>query len=207
MRLIFQLRASGLSLSMIWRTHFFYVFRYSIGGIDDSTVSSFGGLGSMAHDTPFGRNTRMRVLENYFARAGNVTETNAWEHVYRCLLWMNLGAGLAYIYDSNHMQPGGVFHSRAVRFTDLLCGHSKITRQELPAHIDILFKGCVAELRRRQSGEEIDSETESELISAVQGVLRGAGFDDDGALAVARKVEGLSRDFFTIGNKRKNALW
>jgi hypothetical protein len=60
--------------------------------------------------------------------------------------------------------------------------------------------------KRRQSVEEIDSETESELISAVQGVLRGEGIADDRALAVARKVEGLSRDFFTIGNKRKNAL-
>jgi len=57
----------------------------------------------MVQDTPFGRTTRLRVLEEYFALAGPVTESNAWEHVYRCLLWMNLGAGLAHIYDSNHM--------------------------------------------------------------------------------------------------------
>lgn len=148
----------------------------------------------------------MRVLEGYFAEAGEVTESNAWEHVYRCLLWMNVGAGLAHIYDSNHMQPGGVFHSRAVRFTELLCERWKITPKELPDLIDILFKGCVAELKRRQAEEPIDSETESELISAVQGVLRGEGLADDKALAVSRKIEVLSRDFFTIGNKRKNAL-
>ncbi len=35
----------------------------------------------MAQDTPFGRTTRMRVLEEYFAQAGAVTEANAWEHV------------------------------------------------------------------------------------------------------------------------------
>jgi hypothetical protein len=160
----------------------------------------------MPNDTPFGQKTRMRVLEEYFLNAGDVNEVNAWEHVYRCLLWMNVGAGLAHIYDSNHMQPGGVFHSRAVRFTDLLCAHWKITRKELPARIDILFKGCVAELKRRQAEDPIDSETESELISAVQTVLRGEGIADEGALTLSRRIEVLSRDFFTIGNKRKNAL-
>jgi hypothetical protein len=67
----------------------------------------------MPADSPFGQRTRMRVLDEYFANAQIVTIDNAWEHVYKCLLWMNQGAGLAHIYDSNHMQPGGNFHSRA----------------------------------------------------------------------------------------------
>jgi hypothetical protein len=160
----------------------------------------------MAQDTPFGQMTRMRVLEEYFMHAGEVTDANAWEHVYRCLLWMNVGAGLAHIYDSNHMQPGGVFHARAVRFTDLLCAHWKIERKDLAAQIDILFKGCIAELKRRHAEDEIDTETESELISAVEAALRSEGIATERALALARKIEVLSRDFFTIGNKRKNAL-
>ena len=162
----------------------------------------------MAQDTPFGQATRMRVLEEYFALAGPVDGENAWEHVYRCLLWMNLGAGLAHIYDSNHMQPTGVFHGRAVQFTDLLCAHWKIPRNELPGQIDHLFKGCVAELKRRNVRPEgvLDGETESELISAIEAILRGEGIGEPKALAVARRIEGLSRDFFTIGNKRKNAL-
>jgi len=158
-------------------------------------------------DTPFGQGTRMRVLQEYFANAGEVNEENAWEHVYQCLLWMNIGAGLAHIYDSNHMQPGGGFYSRAIRFTDLLCKHWQITPDQLPGRIDVLFKGCVAELKRRhEASAEIDRETESELISAVQGELRKEGIEDDRALLLARKIEDLSRDFFTIGNKRKNAL-
>ena len=162
----------------------------------------------MAQDTPFGQATRMRVLEEYFAQAGAVDETNAWEHVYRCLLWMNLGAGLAHIYDSNHMQPDGVFHSRAVQFTDLLCARWDITRRQLAGKIDFLFKGCVAELKQRVAKVEggLDEETESELISAIEAVLRSEGIGEPTALAVARRIEGLSRDFFTIGNKRKNAL-
>lgn len=163
----------------------------------------------MAADTPFGQATRMRVLEEYFAQAATPTEADAWEHVYHCLLWMNLGAGLAHIYDSNHMQPGGVFHGRAARFTELLCKHWQITRRELPERIDYLFKGCVAEWQRRRSeaGERpIDEETESELISAIEAVLRKEGIAEPRALGLSRQIESLSRDFFTIGNKRKNAL-
>lgn len=162
----------------------------------------------MAQDTPFGQMTRMRVLEQYFAQAGEVNDQNAWEHVYRCLLWMNLDAGLVHIYDSNHMQPGGSYHSRAVRFTGLLCDHWKTTTKELPGQIDALFKGCVAELKRREAeaGEAIDEKTESTLIAAIEAELQREGIAEPRALAMARRIEGLSRDFFTIGNKRKNAL-
>src|SRR5579863_7975621 len=114
----------------------------------------------------------MRVLEEYFAQAGEITAENAWEHVYRCLLWMNEGAGLAHIYDSNHMQTGGNFHGRAVRFTDELCRLFGTNRSQLPAAIDYLFKGCVAELKRSRVAEEIDPDIESELISATEQLLR-----------------------------------
>ena len=163
----------------------------------------------MAQDTPFGRPTRERVLAEYFATAGAVDENNAWEHVYRCLLWMNIGAGLAHIYDSNHMQPGGVFHARAVRFTELLCAHWGIDRKELPGRIDILFKGCIAELARRRGEtdiEPIDPDAESALISAIETTLRREGIDAARAGPLARKIKDLSRDFFTLGKKRSNAL-
>jgi hypothetical protein len=148
----------------------------------------------------------MRVLEEYFAHAGEITAENAWEHVYRCLLWMNEGAGLAHIYDSNHMQPGGNLHGRAVRFTDELCRLFGITRAQLPAAIDYLFTGCVAEWKRSREAEELDPEVESELISATEQLLRAEGVADIRVRPLARQIETLSRDFFTIGNKRKNAL-
>lgn len=171
----------------------------------------------MAKDTPFGRGTRLRVLKDYFAQAGLVTEENAWEHVYRCLLWFNATAGLAHVYDSNHMQRGGSFHARAVRFTELLCKHWQISRKDLPGRIDILFKGCVEELKRREAeaaahdedkGEEadIESELESELLVAIQADLAEEGIGKNRAQLVAEKIERRSRHFFTIGNKRKNAL-
>jgi hypothetical protein len=156
-------------------------------------------------ESPFGQATRMRVLEAYFAQAGEVTAENAWRHVYRCLLWMNQGAGLAHIYDSNHMQPGGNFHSRAIRFTEELCRLFAVSRAELPAQIDHLFRGCVVEWKRTRP-EEIDPELESELVGAIEQVLHGEGLAETRVRPVARHLEVLSRDFFTIGNKRKNAL-
>jgi hypothetical protein len=147
----------------------------------------------------------MKVLEQYLAGAGSVTAENAWEHVYRCLLWMNEPAGLAHIYDSNHMQPGGNFHSRAAKFTELLCQHWGIKPVELPSHIDVLFRGCVTELRR-QKKPLADPEIESELIQALTNLFQTNGVTPEQARELARNAEALSRDYFTIGNKRKNAL-
>lgn len=148
----------------------------------------------------------MRVLEEYFADAGNVTEHNAWEHVYRCLLWMNLDAGLAHIYDSNHMQTRGTFHSRAARFTDFLCKHWGIDHAELPGQIDFLFKGCVAHWKQRRAVAAATSETDSTLISEIEEMLQKEGIGDNRAGMLARQIETLSRDYFTIGKKRSNAL-
>lgn len=159
----------------------------------------------MAVESPFGHATRMRVLKDYFDSAGEVTAVNAWEHVYRCLLWVDQGAGLAHVYDSNHMQPTGVFHSRAVRFTDELCRHWKLTRGQLTLEIDRLFRGCVVEWKRSRH-EMPDPELENELIVAIEQLLRGEGVASERSKPLAQEIEALSRDFFTIGNKRKNAL-
>jgi hypothetical protein len=170
------------------------------------------GLSGMAKDTPFGQGTRLRVLKDYLAQAGEITEANAWEHVYRCLLWFDIGASLAHIYDSNHMQRGGTFHARAVRFTDLLCSHWNIKRNQLQQRLDVLFMGCVAELKRREAEEPAETEDtsleeiESELTVAIKKILQDAGVEGDRALALSGQIEEMSRDFFTIGNKRQNAL-
>lgn len=165
-------------------------------------------------DTPFGRATRLRILAEYFGDAGDVTAGNAWEHVYRCLLWMNESAGLAHIYDSNHMQPGKVFHSRAVRFTEALCGLWHLDKPSLARVIDKLFKGCVLELLRKGAAaaasgggdEGIAAELESELTGEIAAELVAAGIAEAEASPLARRIETKARHFFTIGNKRKNAL-
>jgi hypothetical protein len=155
----------------------------------------------------------MRVLGRYFESTGSVTASNAWEHVYRCLLWMNEPAGLAHIYDSNHMQAGGNFHSRAVRFTESLCAHWHTDKQGLGSQLDVLFRGCVAELRRRtaeaaqnDADASVEAEIVSDLIAEIASLLQQEGLPAGRASTLARRIELRSRDFFTIGNKRKNAL-
>ncbi len=170
--------------------------------------------GSSAPDnSPFGRATRMRILAAYFDGAGNVSAANAWEHVYRCLLWTNESAGLAHIYDSNHMQSGKVFHARAVRFTDALCETWQVDRPGLTRLIDKLFRGCVVELLRQEAAgpghdgdEVIGAELESELTAEITTELVAAGVVEPAAGQLARRIELKARHFFTIGNKRKNAL-
>lgn len=152
----------------------------------------------------------MRVLKHYLTAAGDLTAENAWEHVYRCLLWFDIGAKLAHIYDSNHMQKGGTFHTRAERFTKLLCSQWGIKRAELPAQLDVLFKGCVAEWKRRQAEEpdedEAEDEVESELFAALKAHLAEAGVTAGQIDKFARTIEELSKHFFTIEKKRQNAL-
>jgi hypothetical protein len=181
----------------------------------------------MANKSPFGRETRLRVLNEYFSQSGAVTAENSWEHVYRCLLWIDEGTRLAHIYDSNHMQMGGNFHQRAVRFTDALCERWSVTRRDLPNRLDYLFSGCVAEWRRQAArkkkndlfdvendgGDPEDDETqaverelESDLVATIAAMLGSSGLQGEAANRLAKKIELASRDFFTIGNKRKNAL-
>lgn len=155
----------------------------------------------------------MRILNGYFAGAGEVTAANAWVHVYRCLLWVNESAGLAHIYDSNHMQPGGVFHLRAVRFTDALCALWQVDRPSLAKLIDKLFRGCVVELLRQDAAavastgdDGIAAGLESELTGEIAAELIAAGVAEADAGPLARRIELKARYFFTIGNKRKNAL-
>lgn len=163
---------------------------------------------SNASTNPFGRDSRIQVLTEYFETAGVVTAENAWEHVYKCLLWMNEATGLAHIYDANHMRVGGFFHVRAIRFTDELCKEWKITKAELPSLIDKLFRGCVAGWRKTKPPEagDDDKEIESDLRASIAEILKAEGVAPDRVDATAMRVELLSRDFFTIGNKRKNAL-
>lgn len=179
----------------------------------------------MALESPFGKKTRLRILQEYFSAAGPVTAANAWEHVYHLLLWIDERTRLAHIYDSNHMQPGGNFYSRAVRFTSELCARWHIPQEQLGEHVDFLFKGCVRELEKQEgvqtavsqpllaelvaqedaeeAGAELD---ESELVDEIAALLARTGLAAAQVSSLAREIAQRAKTFYTIGNKRKNAL-
>ena len=44
-----------------------------------------------------------------------------------------------------HMQPGGAWYQRAIKFTELLCARWAISPNDLPSHVDFMFQHCVRE--------------------------------------------------------------
>jgi hypothetical protein len=71
-------------------------------------------------DRAFGAESRLQLLNEYFAGAGSITAANAWIHVYRLLLWTDRTTGLVHCYESDKAQPGRPWYSRSLAFHDWL---------------------------------------------------------------------------------------
>jgi hypothetical protein len=179
----------------------------------------------VAAGSPFGEATRLNVLAEYLAQAGRpVTIENAWEHVYRLLLSIDQRTGLAHVYDANHMQPGGTFHGRAVRFTQLLCKRWGISRAHLPSQIDFMFRRCVEVYLAQKDAavartaaraikaaaiarpEEEEEEAASEFIVEVTELLvKQLGIAPSTRLdEVIAQIKKRADHHYTIGRKRQN---
>ena len=106
----------------------------------------------------FGADNRARLLTRYFNDAGEVTTSNAWQHVYRLLLWIDRTTALAHCYESDKAQPGRAWYARSLAFHSWISTALNISPATLGSHIDWLFreavKGatvnrCVNTIRRR----------------------------------------------------------
>lgn len=178
-----------------------------------------------ASGSPFGELVRKKALDAYFAGAGTVTGENAWTHVYRLLLSVDRRTQLAHVMDSNHMQPGGSFHGRAVRFTDLLCKRWKVTRDKLPEVVDTMFKACVEEhLKQRPrhvaksvkkaveqivnaagGSEEVNEGVSEFLLEVAEILVTRLGLTRSPELmVVVAEIERRAEHYFTIEKKRQN---
>lgn len=118
----------------------------------------------MAAPSPFGKESRIRILKHHFSQEEAVTAASAWKFIYRELLWIDHSTGLAHLYESDKAQPGRPWYGRTVIFTDMICerfGH--ISRQELKLQLDRLFRAC---LERIISERGVALE-EDELIEAL----------------------------------------
>lgn len=175
--------------------------------------------------SPFGQAVRAKAIEAYFANTDAVTADNAWEHVYHLLLSIDRRTRLAHVMDSNHMQPGGSFHGRAVLFTDLLCGRWGIERKELPPTLDHLFRACVEEyLKQREQQlaravertvdqiveagggtEEVEESVSEFLIDIADLLVARLGLEKTRELVeVVAEIERRAEHYFTIEKKRQN---
>lgn len=70
----------------------------------------------------------------------------AWEHVYRLLLWVDRTTGLAHCYESDKSQPGRPWYARSLAFHDWVSTALDVAADELGDHIDVLFRSVTADL-------------------------------------------------------------
>lgn len=99
-----------------------------------------------AVDRPFGSENRARLLDNYFAERRDVTSGNAWEHVYRLLMWIDRTTGLAHCYESDKSQAGRPWYARSLAFHSWLANSFGIPANQLGEEVDILFRDATQDL-------------------------------------------------------------
>ena len=105
----------------------------------------------MASRTPFGKESRIRILRQHLGDAGTITAATAWQFIYRELLWIDGSTGLAHLYESDKAQPGRPWYDRSVVFTNMLCERfGNISRENLRQQIDKLFRACLGKLVERR---------------------------------------------------------
>ena len=118
----------------------------------------------MASRSPFGKESRVRILKQHLTEASTISAETAWKFVYRELLWIDGSTGLAHLYESDKAQPGRPWYDRTVVFTNMLCERfSNITSEELKHQIDRLFRACLEKLIESR-GVTLE---ENELVEAL----------------------------------------
>lgn len=179
-----------------------------------------------AVDRAFGAENRNRLIDLYFAEPERETASpaNAWQHVYRLLLWSDPTTGLAHCYESDKSQPGKAWYSRSLAFHDWLRRSFGTQPAGLAEEIDWLFLRACADLanvvRRREAQiaavaerqrspyasqafpePGTDPELELMLREALEPFL-GEEPPADTWRSLARRV----REYLAVQNKRKNLV-
>jgi hypothetical protein len=78
-----------------------------------------------------------------------VTTENAWQHVYRLLLWIDRTTALAHCYESDKAQPGRAWYARSLAFHSWVSNSLNTTPAALGEHIDWLFREAVKDIASR----------------------------------------------------------
>jgi hypothetical protein len=171
---------------------------------------------------PFGAESRRQMLKAWFADAPAPTPENAWEHVYRLLLWIDRTTGLAHCYESDKSQPGRPWYERTLRFHGWVAKTLGMSPTGLAGDIDWLFRegakrlaeaaarveaerAAVATAQREMfSGFPVpgdDPELEALILDQLAPWLDGTPGRD----ALAELTRAV-RNYFTQENKRRNLV-
>jgi len=115
-------------------------------GAADTPPDSPSAPPAAAVDRAFGQENRARLLQDYFAGQPPVSPADAWEHVYRLLLWVDRTNGLAHCYESDKCQPGRPWYARSLAFHDWVSTALGVPAGDLAEHVDVLFRRAAADL-------------------------------------------------------------
>ena len=99
-----------------------------------------------AVERAFGQENRARLLEEHFAGEAPVEAGEAWQHVYRLLLWVDRTTGLAHCYESDKSQPGRPWYARSLAFHAWVSAALGVAPPDLAEHVDVLFRRAAADL-------------------------------------------------------------
>lgn len=187
---------------------------------------SSGTAEKEAVDRAFGAENRNRLINLYFGASAQdeVTAANAWQHVYRLLLWSDPTTGLAHCYESDKSQPGKPWYARSLAFHDWVCTDLSVEPGSLAHEIDWLFiKACAdlveTMLRREARQAHMAAEqrlpysdrgfpepgADPELVAIIKetlGPFLALEPPEEKWHAVTQKV----RQFLAVQNKRKNLV-
>jgi len=122
----------------------------------------------------FGAENRARLLARYFNAAGGINAENAWQHVYRLLLWIDRTTALAHCYESDKAQPGRAWYARSLAFHAWISEQLNVTPANLAEHIDWLFREAVKDL----ASKNLTARTET--YTTQRAPYEGRGFPEPG---------------------------
>lgn len=176
----------------------------------------------IAVERAFGATNRRRILAEYFAGAGEVTAVNAWQHVYRLLLWINPTISLAHCYESDKCQPNKSWYARSLAFHAWVAQQLGVTPMELREEIDRLFREALPalahvelETRRAVAAKHLEPYgsdvmplpgDDADLVEIIAAALGPAiVFDHLDSERTHTLVERVYTHF-ALENKRKNLL-
>lgn len=174
-----------------------------------------------AVDRAFGAENRSRLLARYFADVPSVTPANAWQHVYRLLLWIDRTTALAHCYESDKAQPGRAWYGRSLAFHGWVSKAMNVSPSGLVESVDWLFREAVKDLaskavaRRTATYEQQrapydglgfpEPGDDPELVTIVKESLRSwlSGEPQEEAL---RRLTRRIYAYMTQENKRRNLV-
>jgi hypothetical protein len=172
-----------------------------------------------ALQSPFGSVSRGELLDYYFADR-LIDAPQAWQDVYRLLLWIDPTIGLAHCYESDKSQPGRHWYPRSLAFHAWVAGEMGLAHRELGENIDWLFRRVLERLSLSERKGMDRKSQKARSQRAIYGDMPDPYEDPELRLLLERSLEPVAGDaaldlmalvreirrYVATENKRKNLL-